>query len=124
MSTSPEAIDAPHEASRDVEKSERDMDALHGGGGGGGGSGEGAAAPIDGGKTLAELLRAGDERAAARRTAEVKRAVELAKLPVVAADVEFLVREFELEKVAAERLLRLAGGDVKAVARRLAGVSQ
>ncbi len=100
------------------------MDALHGGGGGGGGSGEGAAAPIDGGKTLAELLRAGDERAAARRTAEVKRAVELAKLPVVAADVEFLVREFELEKVAAERLLRLAGGDVKAVARRLAGVSQ
>ena len=119
---SPHAVAEADEATRD--KSERDLDALGaGGGGGGGGEAPGPSLPpADAGSSLADLLRAGEELAEARKLEQVKRGVELARVPVAAADVEFLVREFELEKGAAERVLRAAGGDVKAVARRLAGL--
>jgi hypothetical protein len=124
---SPHAVAEADEATRD--KSERDLDALQGGAGGGGGGGGGGGEspgpslpPADAGSSLADLLRAGEELAEARKLEQVKRGVELARVPVAAADVEFLVREFELEKGAAERVLRAAGGDVKAVARRLAGL--
>ncbi len=93
------------------------------GGGGGGAEGDAALPPAGAGVKLSDLLRATDERAASRQMEQVKRAVELARIPVSAGDVEFLVREFELPKAAAERLLRLGAGDVKAVARRLAGLS-
>ena len=123
---SPHAVSEADEATRD--KSERDLDALHGSGGGGGGGGGGGDAagpslpPADAGGSLADLLRVGEELAEARKLEQVKRGLELARVPVAAADVEFLVREFELDKGAAERVLRAAGGDVKAVARRLAGL--
>ena len=117
---------APEAADPTREKSERDLDALHGGGGGASEASEASALPpaADASSSLAGLLRAGEERAEARKLEQVKRAVELARVPVAAGDVEFLVREFDLEKAAAERVLRLAGGDAKAAARKLAGLPQ
>lgn len=45
---------------------------------------------------------------------------ELAAVKVEASDVELIAAEFEIEKKAAERHLREAGGDVKATLTSLA----
>lgn len=45
---------------------------------------------------------------------------ELAAVKVESGDVELIAAEFEIEKKAAERHLREAGGDVKAALRSLA----
>ncbi|KAK2080094.1 hypothetical protein QBZ16_002490 [Prototheca wickerhamii] len=65
---------------------------------------------------MAELAQQEREKQEATR----QRERELAAVKVESGDVELIAAEFEIEKKAAERHLREAGGDVKAALRSLA----
>ena len=71
--------------------------------------------------SIQEILKltaaAAEERAAAAAAA----AAALAAAPAAAADVDALEQAFGVPRALAERVLRLAGGDVRAAARGLVG---
>ena len=101
------------------EQSDKDLDALHGG------ATElspSAPAPLST-TTMHDLVRSHEAATAARAQEQLARETELRKVPIAAADVAFLMAEFELQKAVAERQLRLAGGSVKVAAQRLAGAT-
>ena len=104
------STDAPSDAAQPAAGQEKDMGSLHAA------SGADTLTVSDSSRTA---IQAFEERQALKLKQLVAQEEQLKRVSIAPADVDVLVREFGWQKPLAERVLRMAKGDLKALLRSM-----
>ena len=104
--------DAPSDAAQPAAGQDKDMGSLHAA------SGSDALTVSDTSRTA---IQAFEERQALKLKQLMAQEEQLKRVSITPADVDLLTREFGFQKPLAERVLRMANGDLKALLRSMCG---